>query len=129
MMPQPPVQDELVGSRRHRGRRGADLIQEQDPLPAVTLRTGEHGRNRPLHVLAGPKWDAAQVARLHLGQPDVDHGNSMPGRHLGDDLGLAYARGAPDHHRRVVTLQGAQELTVEDGEQVSGTHNPSSLVA
>ena len=38
----------------------------------MSLGVGQHRRHRPLDPILDPKRDTAQIARLHLGQTDVD---------------------------------------------------------
>ena len=60
------IQNQLVGCRRHAGRRRRDLIQKQDAFGAVTLGIRQHCRHSPFHRIAVFKRNPPQVAGLHL---------------------------------------------------------------
>jgi hypothetical protein len=96
-------------------------------MPAGPWRaaSGSTEGNRPFDQLAVAERNAAQVGRLHLREPDVDQRHAVLQRDLGDDLRLADARRAPQHHRRVVAVGGAFKFAVEDGFDVGGTHGDS----
>ena len=119
---QAAVENQLVGRGRHGRRRRGDLVEKQDARRAVAFGIRQHRGNRPFDQLAVAERNAAQVGRLHLRQADVDQRHAVLLRNLGDDLRLADARRAPQHHRRVMAVGGTFEFTVEDGFDVGGTH-------
>ena len=94
----------------------------------MALGVGQDGGNRPVHVLADAKGNAAQVGGLHLRQADVDDRHAVPGGDFAHHLGLADAGRAPHHHGGVVAFGGAEEFAFEYGNELGGTHKQTETV-
>ena len=80
----------------------------------MSLSIRQHGRYRPLHLVADAKRNAAKISGFHLREPDVNHGYLVTLRNLGNNLRLSDARWSPKHYRRVLTVLHTLEFGLED---------------
>ena len=84
-------------------------------LEQLTSFTGGTVRVEDVEGLLG-EVDSAQLFEI---------ASIVARRDLGDNLGFAHARWAPQHDGRVMPFPGAQEFSIQDGGKLSRTHGIS----
>ena len=96
VLPDAPVQDQLVGRHLHALGAGGDLVQQQDGVFAVALLVGQDVRRQPHGARAALVGidQAADLHLAHLGQADIDDFIAVFVPDMADDLGFAHARRA-----------------------------------
>ena len=105
------IEDQLVAACLRHLRRGGQLVQKEDALPA----RGQELRRHPLGLVGSDSRQASQIDRIELDGANIEKLPVQIRSNLGDDLRFADAAGAPDVQRHTFADQRMQRFKECEG--------------